>query len=97
VIPQTITKEFDVTVPITKGETKTHTGYSTIVVSENNTVWTSVAPPPTTIVVPTTEAGDEYPPVETYPSVVPTAAAVAREMSPAVALVAGVLGAVAML
>lgn len=43
VIPQTITKAVDVTIPITKSAGVIETKYSTVVVSANNTIYTSIA------------------------------------------------------
>lgn len=90
-----------VNVPVT--EQKTVTGYSTVVVSAHQTVYHSEAPkPPTTVILPTkvTVTGTVPAPSNTTTPAPPvsTAGADRREVvGPAMALFAGVVGAVVLL
>jgi hypothetical protein len=96
-LPVTLTKKVDVTATITHPGGATVTDYSTVVVTAPNTVFTEVPPPPaTTVVVPTTRSVVPPPSTTTAPPVV-TAGANNPKMAPGIALVAGLVGAVALL
>lgn len=99
VIPQTITKAVDVTIPITKSAGVIETKYSTVVVSANNTIYTSIALPPTTVILPTTSTVGSSPIGETSAAAPPVegVANVIMQKSPVVALIAGLFGVIAFL
>lgn len=107
-----MTESVDVVVGVPVTTRQTVTGYSTVVVSYSNIIYTSEPLPPTTINIPTTiTAGPQptysAPPVVTPPSngtattgapPIATGGANSQQaMGPAVALVAGIIGAVALL
>jgi hypothetical protein len=107
VVPVTITRKVDVTVPVTKSSQLTMTDYSTVVVSEGETIYSTEELPPTTIIIPTTSTKRGTTIISTRPvtsttstisvpqnttiPVIPTAAA--HKLSPGVALLAGFIGA----
>jgi len=108
VIPITVTESVDVVVGVPVTSRRTVTGYSTVVVSHSNIIYTSEPLPPTTINIPTTITAGPQP---TYSVVIPvnsttstsvppiaTAGASSQQaMGSLVAVVAGLLGAVAFL
>lgn len=104
IIPVTITENVPVTVKVPVTEQKTVTGYSTVVVSAHQTVYqSSPLKEPTTVILPTkvTVTGKPGPgPSNTTTPAPPvsTAGADRREVvGPAMALFAGMVGAVVLL
>lgn len=83
--------------PVTSQQTVT--GYTTIVVSATDIVYTSEPLPPTTVIIPTSitagPSNGTVPPTTTGPVTVPTGGA--DSMRPAVALVAGFIGALVLI
>ncbi|KAK4232171.1 hypothetical protein QBC38DRAFT_146980 [Podospora fimiseda] len=106
IIPVTVTESVDVVVGVPVTTRQTVTGYSTVIVSQGNTIYTSEPLPPTTINIPTTiTAGPEPTPsvvvpingTSSAPPIVTAGANSQQAMAPLAAVVAGVLGAVALL
>jgi len=95
VIPVTVTDVVQQTVGVTKGGKATVTDYSTMVIKTTNTVTSEIKVPPTTTVIPVTSTQAPAPPSTL--SIVTAAANGNHQMSPVMALVAGALGAIAMI
>lgn len=100
IIPVTITEEINYTVGVPVTDRKTVTGYSTVVVSASKVIYTSTSLPPATVIIPTSVTAV---PISTAPavpsngtSVSPIATAAANAHGPAMALVAGMFGALAL-
>ena len=100
-LPVTLTKKVDVTETITHGGAATVTGYSTVVVTAPNTIYTSAPPPaPSTVIIPTTRSVVAPPPPPSSTTTPPpfvTAGANSQKMAPGIAFFAGLFGAVALL
>lgn len=92
IIPVTITEHIDYTVGIPVTDRKTITGYSTVIISASKVIYTSTSLPPVTVIIPTSVTA--LPSNGTNVTPIPTAAANAH--GPPIALVAGMLGALAL-
>jgi hypothetical protein len=96
VIPVTLTKAVETTVEVTIGAGETVTQRPTVYVTVNGTVSQVVSKPPTTVIAPTTISTTAAP-TTSSPVVATPNAAFVNQKAPAVALVAGLFGAVVLI
>lgn len=88
------TVEVDTTVEVTVGGGQTVSEYSTYVVTQNDTFYTTKSLQPTTVAIPTTKTTTSSPSSSTSSAVV-TAGAISQQ-GPAMAFVAGLFGLMAL-
>lgn len=96
VYPVTSTKEAETTVEVTVGSGQTVSQYTTYVVTQNGTVYTTKSLSPTTVPVPTTLTTTGTPSTVTSSPPSQVTAGANSQNRPAVALVAGIFGLMAL-